>query len=120
MGDARNALRFVGRSVGFYGSDEIARSDQEIRGATAAIKDGGKLLIESSEARGVAWGVTKDVAGTYWEDELNRYHLFGRMIFGFSTGFSPVANIGDATRALENGHSTFDSMVKGITGDRTK
>ncbi|MDN3273631.1 hypothetical protein QWJ07_05200 [Frankia sp. RB7] len=96
------------------------RSDQEIRAATATIKEGAKILYESPEARDAAWGLTKYKAGDFWDDELNRYHLAGRMVFGFFTELAPVANIGDATRALENKHNTFDAIMTGITGNRPK
>jgi hypothetical protein len=112
-----NALRFVGRSTGLYGPDEIHRSDQEIRAATEAIKDGGKLLIDSPEARSVAARVAKEAAAAYWADERHRYFLLGRLGFGALTGVGPVAAIGDSTRALETGHDVVDSLAKGVVGN---
>jgi hypothetical protein len=113
-----NALRFVGRSIGLYGPEETSRSDQEIRAATEAIKDGGKLLIDSPEARSVAVRAAEEAGAAYWQNELNRYHLLGRAGFGALTGVGIVAAIGDSTRALEKGHNAIDSLAKGITGNR--
>lgn len=113
-----NAARFVGRSIGLYGSDEINRSDQEIRAAAEAIKDGRKLLMDSPEARSVAAHAAEDAAAAYWRDEKNRYFLLGRAGFGLLTDLGPVAMIGDATRALEKGYNAIDALGKGIVGNR--
>jgi hypothetical protein len=113
-----NALRFVGRSIGLYGPDEINRSDQEIRAAIEAIKDGGRLLMDSPEARSVAIRATEEAAAAYWQNERNRYFLLGRIGFGVLTGVAPVAVIGDSTRALEKGHNAIESLGKGIIGNR--
>jgi len=113
-----NAARFVGRSIGLYGSDEINRSDREIRAAAEAVKDAGKLLMDSPEARSFAAHAAEDAAAAYWRDEKNRYFLLGRGGFGLLTDLGPVAMIGDATRALEKGHNAIDALGKGIVGNR--
>ena len=112
-----DTFRWLGRSVGVYGPDEAERSDKELTVATVAILEGTKELALSSQARTVAGQIAYSAGKEYLSDELNDYYLAGRAIFGFSTGLGPIAAFGNATRALENGHNTWDALKRGVTGN---
>jgi hypothetical protein len=112
-----DTFRWLGRSVGVYGPEQAERSDKELTVATVAILEGTKGMALNSEARTVAGQIAYSAGKEYLSDELNDYYLAGRAIFGFWTGLGPIAAFGNATRALENGHNTWDAVKQGATGN---
>ncbi|HEV2674295.1 MAG TPA: hypothetical protein VGV37_07110 [Aliidongia sp.] len=111
-----DALNFVGRSIGLSGQDEVARSDQEVNIATDAAVESAKILYNSADARALAMKATEDAAKAYFDDELHRYYIGGRLVFGFATSLGPVAAIGDGAHALQQGHTAMDALVRSIVG----
>lgn len=47
------------------------------------------------------------------QDGEMKWFVTGRLGVGAATGLGPAASIGDATRAVENGHNTVDALIRG-------
>jgi hypothetical protein len=106
LSGAGNSLRLLGRSFGFYGSDEIRRSDQEVNAIARGVEGYGN----NGAVRATANLVVKEAAIEYIQDEANVYRMLGRASFGTWTGLGPAAMVGDSHRQAEAGHNWLDSV----------
>jgi hypothetical protein len=114
-----NAFRYLGRSFGFYGADEITRSDQEANFIHAAAVDAYDVLKSSPEARDLALRAALDAGRVLTDDEIHDYFIAGRVLMGSITLLGPTASAGDALRAIENGHNLLDAARAAIIGNHT-
>jgi RHS repeat-associated protein len=114
-----NAFRYLGRSFGFYGANEITRSDQEANFIHAAAVDAYDVLKSSPEARDLALRAALDAGRVFTDDEIHDYFLAGRVLMGSITLLGPAASAGDALRAIENGHNLLDAAKAAVIGNHT-
>jgi hypothetical protein len=112
-----NAFRYLGRSFGFYGANEITRSDQEANFIHAAAVDAYDVLKSSPEARSLAIDATREAVVVFGSDELHDYFFAGRVMMGGITLLGPAAAAGDALRAVENGHNLLDAAKAAVIGN---
>ena len=98
-----NAIRAVGRGIGLLGPEEFRRVGQE------ADFIGGSLG-EIAKHPGLAFRIAREAVPIVARDPLLPYYAAGRFLMGGLTRLGRAATMGDALRAIENGHNLFNSV----------
>lgn len=106
-----NAGRAVARGTGLLGAEEFRRFGQEAEAIGAGLgrlAERPELAVRAGRA---AWPVLRDNPRT-WP------YLVGRGAMGVMTHLGPAAMVGDALRAIENGHNFGDAFFYyGVQGN---
>jgi hypothetical protein len=105
-----NAGRAEARGVGLLGGNEFRRFGQEADAIGTGLIEAVKRPELVGRAASEAWGAMR-------ENPLLFPYFAGRLAMGFGTRLGPVAAMGDALRAVENGHNWLDGIFyNGILG----
>jgi hypothetical protein len=109
-----NAIRALGRGTGVLGPEESRRFGQEADFI-------GDSLGQIAKHPGLALRTARAALPILAKDPLLPYYAAGRLLMGGLTRLGPVATIGDALRAVEDGHNFLNSVFyHGIQGIPSK
>ncbi len=105
-----NAIRALGRGTGVLGPEEFRRFGQESDFI-------GDSLGQLAKHPGLAVRTARAALPILAKDPLLPYYAAGRLLMGGLTRLGPAATIGDALRAVEDGHNFLNSVFyHGIEG----
>jgi hypothetical protein len=103
-------LRALARGVGLLGPEEFRRFGQEADFI-------GDSLGQIVRHPGAAYRAATDALSVLAQNPLLIPYFLGRVPMGYFTGLGPVAAMGGALRAVENGHNLIDSILQhGVVG----